>query len=85
MPPSTYNSSATDPFQTKCQFCGHTGFTEFERSIGMKVWGAVLVLFILGFFIGVTWLCLCVPCCIPQLYDGKHSCAGCHQIIAKSD
>ena len=85
MPPRTYNSEARDPFQTNCQFCGHSGFTECEGSMGMKVWTAVLVLFVVGLFVGFTWLCLCVPCCIPSLYEYKHSCAACHQIIAKNE
>ena len=83
--PRTYNSAATEPFQTQCQFCHHSGYTETEGSMGSRIWGAVLILFIVGWFIGVTWFCLCVPCCIPSLYDYKHSCANCKQIIAKSD
>jgi len=63
-----------DPVSMKCFHCGAQIQTSTESSPGAMAWMACGALAFAGCFVGVTWLCCCIPFCIPGLQDVKHTC-----------
>ncbi|XP_077991550.1 LITAF domain-containing protein-like [Glandiceps talaboti] len=69
------------PVHQKCPNCKQDIVTRTELSIGLLVWLAVGILFIMG-----LWLfCCLIPLCIPALKDVTHHCPNCNTYLGKYD
>lgn len=78
-------SFGRDPVSMQCPHCKEQIQTSTKSKSGKVAWLIGLGLFGLGFIVGFTWCCCCIPCCIDQLKEVEHSCPNkyCNQFLGR--
>ena len=71
----------SSPMQMVCPHCQSTIMTNVTYEAGTLTWLSVGFLFILGFFLLISW-CLCwIPLLMDGLKDIVHTCPNCHHVV----
>ncbi|XP_078659441.1 lipopolysaccharide-induced tumor necrosis factor-alpha factor homolog [Branchiostoma floridae x Branchiostoma belcheri] len=68
--------------RVKCPSCQQDINTVTETKVGKFTWLAAGLVFLLGLSFPVFWLGCCVPCCVSNFKDTKHSCPNCKAHVA---
>ncbi|XP_066304687.1 cell death-inducing p53-target protein 1-like [Branchiostoma lanceolatum] len=68
--------------RVKCPSCQQVIDTVAEKKVGKFAWYVAGMVFLIGLSFPVFWLGCCVPCCMANFKDTKHTCPNCKAHVA---
>jgi len=67
----------------RCFHCQAQIQTSTSAKPGAAAWAAFGTMFCCGFIVGFTWLCCCIPFCIPDFQEVEHTCPSCNKYLGR--